>query len=177
MRVSKAFNSFQAMAALNFRMVPGSYVAANTTHIALFSGTPPTDDQLTALLFTTANQIAWSSTAIAAFATQSNFLGDVVLNQFIPVMDYDNNVFQLSFSSQPNIISVSTSGTPTWFLMRVTSTAAGGDAWNNFIAGTNGYVIMTGTVGDENSSADMRILGGSVTAAQPVRIADMRIKL
>ncbi|EBY9527524.1 hypothetical protein D5P86_00900 [Salmonella enterica subsp. enterica serovar Infantis] len=177
MRVSKAFNSLQAMVALNWRMVPGAYVAANTAHIALFSGTPPTDDQLAAMFSTTSGSTTWSSAAISQFATQSNFLGDVVLNQFIPNMDYDNNVLQLPFSSQPNLITVPTSGTPTWFLMRVTSVASAGDAWANFIAGTNCYVLMTGTVGDENSSADMRILGGTVTVAQPVRIADMRIKL
>lgn len=177
MRVSKAFNSLQAMVALNWRMVPGAYVAANTAHVALFSGTPPTDDQLTAMLSTASGSTTWSAAPISQFATLSNFLGDVVLNQFIPVMDYDNNILQLPFSSQPNLITIPTSGTPTWFLMRVTSVASAGDAWANFAAGTNCYVLMTGTVGDENSSADMRILGGAVTAAQPVRIADMRIKL
>ncbi|QZE56278.1 hypothetical protein pEaSNUABM3_00081 [Erwinia phage pEa_SNUABM_3] len=177
MRVSKAFNSLQGMIALNWRLVPGSAASANTVHIALFSGTPPTDDQLQAMLSTTNTMFTWSAAALSSFATQSNFLGDATLSSFVPNMDYDNNIINLPFSSQPNTMTIATSGTPTWFLMRVTSVASAGDSWTNFVAGTNCYALMTGTVGDENSTADLRILGGTVTAGQPVRVADMRIKL
>lgn len=176
MRVSKAYNTIQAQIALSFRMPPGSAIAAGIVHVALFSGTPPTDDQLQTLLATTNTMTSWSASLISAFATQSNFLGNVTLGAFTPTMDYDNNVFNLPLSAQPNLFTIATSGTPTWFMLRQCSAAITTDAWANFVQGTNLYNCLVGTVGDENSAADLKIVGGTVTAGQPVRVPDMRIK-
>ena len=176
MRVSKAYNTVQAQIALLGRLAPGNTVTAGFTHVALFSGTPPTDDQLQTLLGTTNTMTSWSATLIAAFATQTNFLGNVALGAYVPTMDYDNNVLNLPLSAQPNLFTIATSGTPTWFMLRQCSAAITQDAWANFVQGTNLYNCIIGTVGDENSAADLKIVGGTVTAGQPLRIPDMRIK-
>ncbi|QZE59659.1 hypothetical protein pEaSNUABM39_00079 [Erwinia phage pEa_SNUABM_39] len=175
MRVSKAYNSFMAMVAINTRLSPGSSSAANTTHIGLFNGTMPTDAQLSALITPIANAVTWSSATIAPFATATNFLGDLMCGAMPIVMDYDNNVIQLPFSAQQNLATIATSGTPTWFMMRL-SAASAADTFAGFAGGGTGYVIIVGTVGDENSTADLKIVGGTVTAGQPLRLADMRIK-
>jgi len=176
MRASKAYNSTQAMAALFQRLVPGSNVAANMIHVALFSGTPPTDDQLTALNAATASQFAWSAAAISAFAAQYQMLANCAVQAITPTMDYDNNILSLPIGGQSSLATVAAAGTPTWFMLRMTTTASSADTWAGFVAGGNATVIITGTVGDENSSADMRILGGTVALNQPVRLADLRIK-
>ena len=62
-------------------------------------------------------------------------------------------------------------------MMRLAQTVSAADTFAGFAAGATAYEIIVGTVGDENSAADMKILGGAVVAGQPVRIADMRIKL
>lgn len=175
MRVSKAYNSFMAMVSLNTRFSPGSNSAANTPHLALFNGAMPTDAQLMALTTVAANSITWTAAAIAPFATAANFLGNVMCGVMPIAMDYDNNVIQLPFSSQQNLMTIATSGTPTWFMMRL-SAAQAVDTFAGFSGGGVGYVVIVGTVGDENSTADLKILGGTVTAGQPVRASDMRIK-
>lgn len=177
MRVSKAYNTLQAQIALCFRMPPNSTIAAGIVHVALFSGTPPTDDQLQTMLATTNTMTSWSASLISAFATQTNFLGNVALGAFVPTMDFDNNVMNLPLSAQPNLFTIATSGTPTWFMLRQCSASITADAWANFVSGTNLYNCIVGTVGDENSAADLKIVGGTVTAGQPLRVPDMRIKL
>lgn len=175
MRVSKAYNSFMTMVALNTRFTPGASSAGNAPHIGLFNGTVPTDAQLSALMTTVANAITWSPAAIAPFATAANFLGDLMCGTMPIVMDYDNNVIQLPFSAQQNLATIATSGTPTWFMMRLAAAQAV-DTFAGFSGGGTGYVVIVGTVGDENSTADLKIMGGTVTAGQPLRLADMRIK-
>lgn len=176
MRVSKAYNTVQAMQSILARMAGGSAVTATACHVALFSGTPPTDDQLQAMIATANSQIAWTASTISAFATSANFLGDVALASFTPALDIDNNTLLIPLSAQANLATVASTGTPTWFMLRLTSATTATDTFVGFTTGTNAYVIITGTVGDENSAADMKVLGGTVTVGQPLRIADMRIK-
>lgn len=176
MRASKAYNSTQAMAALFQRMTPGSSIAANLIHVALFSGTPPTDDQLTALNTTTASQFTWTASTISAFAAQYQMLANCAVQAITPTMDYDNNILSLPLGGQSSLATVAAAGTPTWFMLRMTTAAQTSDAWGGFSNGNIATVVITGTVGDENSNADMRILGGTVALNQPVRLADLRIK-
>ncbi|QZE58984.1 hypothetical protein MPK64_gp081 [Erwinia phage pEa_SNUABM_16] len=176
MRISKAYNSFMAMAALNQRMPPNSNTAVNTIHVGLFSGTPPTDAQLSAMITTASTTAPWSASAISAFATAANFLGDVMCGVVPIAMDMDNNIMQIPLSAQANLATIAAAGTPTWFMMRLAQTASAADTFAGFTTGSNAYVIITGTVGDENSNADLKIVGGTVAMNQPLRIADLRIK-
>lgn len=176
MRASKAFNSSMAMAALFQRITSGANVGANLIHVALFSGTPPTDDQLTAMNAATASQFTWNAAAISAFAVQAQMLANCAVQSIMPVMDFDNNILSLPIGGQANLATVAAAGTPTWFMLRMTTTASASDNWAGFTAGGNATIVITGTVGDENSNADMKILGGTVALNQPVRLADLRIK-
>lgn len=176
MRASKAFNSSMAMAALFQRITVGASLGANLMHVALFSGTPPTDDQLTALNTTSASQFAWGSAVISGFALPSQMLANCVVQAITPTMDFDNNILSLPIGGQSNLATVVADGTPTWFMLRITTATSTSDSWAGFVAGANAAVIITGTVGDENSNADMKILGGTVALNKPVRLADLRIK-
>lgn len=176
MRVSAAFNSQQAMIALLPRLVPNTAVTDRTCHLALFSGPVPTDDQMMTLLGSAASVAPISAAAIASFATASNFLGSVALGSFTPVVDPDNMILQLPLSAQTNNIAVAASGTPTFFIFRQLTTAQTASTFDAFAATGNAYTLLWGTVGNENSQADMKIVGGTVTAGQAIRPSDIRIK-
>lgn len=174
MRTSKAYNTLQAMTALVSRFQPGATSNAAYIHIGLFSGEPPTDDKLMSIIGGASSAATWPSTTLTP---SENFLGDVALGSITPVMDFDNNILVLPFSAQANQITIAKSDIPTWFILRVSTTGNAADNWTGFSASAPVWAVVAGTVGDENSNADMKILGGAVTAGQPVRIADMRIKL
>lgn len=176
MRVSASFNSNQSLVNLLNRFVPGTAINDNLLHVGLFTGTMPTDDQINAMLVA-AQAISWSSTATSAFATSANFLGDVNCLSITPVIDTDALNFVLPLSAQANNFTIATSGTPTWFMARLCSAAQAGAAFANWAAGTNCYAMIYGTVGDENSTADLKIVTGTVTAGMPVRPSDIRIKI
>ncbi len=176
MRVSSAFNSQQAILSLLPRLGPNTTVSANTCHLALFSGPVPTDDQMMGLLYPLSSVAPMSAALIAAFAPSSAFLGDVALNSFIPTVDADNMIYQLPLSAQSNNIAIAASGTPTFFIFRQGSTAQPASTFDGFAAAGNAYTLLWGTVGNENSTADMKIVGGTVTAGQAIRPSDIRIK-
>ncbi|QZE55943.1 hypothetical protein pEaSNUABM52_00085 [Erwinia phage pEp_SNUABM_52] len=177
MRTAQAYNRNAGL--INQAQRLFGTVSANALHLALFSGTMPTDDQLTALLGTASQSVLWSAGTIAAFATTGNFLADVVFPQsFVPVTDIENMQMSFPLSAQTATFTAAQAGTPTWFLLRISSAAQTSDAWAGFSSGTNAYTIIVGTVGDENSAADLKIVGGAVTmnTLAPIRPMDLRLK-
>lgn len=174
MRVSQQLNRHQAMGTVVPALGPTA-LPNNTLHLALFSGTPPTDDQLLAMLGS--NQtVAWSTAAIAAFATATNFLADVTLLSHQFTFDPESMTLLLPMSTQANLFTVTKSDAPTWFMIRRTSGAAATDNFVGFTGGSTASAIIVGTVGDENSTADLKLVGGLVTTNTPVRVSDLRIK-
>ncbi|QYW04754.1 hypothetical protein MPK74_gp086 [Erwinia phage pEa_SNUABM_7] len=176
MRVSASFNSNQSLVNLLLRFVPNSTMLDNVLHVGLFNGTMPTDDQILALLGS--SQLpTWTAAAVAPFATASNFLGDLACLSIVPTIDPDALSLVIPLSSQANNFVIATSGTPTWFMMRLCAAASAGSAFANWSASTTCSALVWGTVGDENSTADLKIVGGTVTANVAVRPSDIRIKL
>lgn len=68
-------------------------------------------------------------------------------------------------------------GTPTFFIALRTS-AAGTDAstWAAFTSGSAVDEIMIGTVGNEDSDAELKLVGGSIVIGQGYRMTDLNIQ-
>lgn len=175
MRVSPDFNRINANACV-LSLMNGSIPQARL-HIALFSGTPPTDDRLITML-TTASSVYWGgATIIAEWATSANLLADLNVHAVTSVVDAETMTWNLPLSVQAGQFVVAQAGTPTWFMARyTTSSAQGNGAFTDFCSGGIAQCIITGTVGDENSNAELKIVGGTVALNAPVRAADLRIK-
>lgn len=173
MRVSPDFNRINANACV-LPLMNGN-IPQGRLHIALFSGTPPTDDRLITML-TTASSIPNISSAIAEWATSANFLADLNVQAVTSVVDVETMTWNVPLSVQAGQFVVAQAGTPTWFMARYTTSAQGNNAFTDFYSGGNAQCIITGTVGDENSNAELKIVGGTVALNAPVRAADLRIK-
>ncbi len=174
MRVAQDFNRHQALLGVVPRI--NAALATGQLHIALFSGTPPTDAQLQSLMDTSNGTFVWNPTKLAAFATSANFLADVAVDVFTPVFDASTLTHVLPISQQANNMVVSANGTPTWFLARYAAASTTTADFTNFAKADTGYVCLSGTVGDENSSADLRIAGGVVSTTVQLRPMDLRFK-
>lgn len=173
MRVSPDFNRINANACV-LALMNGN-IPQGRLHIALFSGTPPTDDRLITIL-TTASSVPWGTSAIAEWATSANFLADLNVQAVTSVVDVETMTWNVPLSVQAGQFVVAQAGTPTWFMARYTTSAQGNNAFSDFYSGSNAQCIITGTVGDENSNAELKIVGGTVALNAPVRAADLRIK-
>lgn len=174
MRVSPDFNRINANACV-LPLMNGN-IPQGRLHIALFSGTPPTDDRLITML-TTASSVPWGGASIIAeWATATNFLADLNVQAVTGVVDVETMTWSVPLSVQAGQFVVAKAGTPTWFMARYTSSAQSNTAFTDFCSGSTAQCIITGTVGDENSNAELKIVGGTVALNAPVRAADLRIK-
>lgn len=173
MRVSPDYNRINASACILSLM--NGPISQSRLHIALFSGTPPTDDRLITMV-TTASSITNISSAIAEWATSANFLADLNVQAVTSVVDVETMTWNVPLSVQAGQFVVAQAGTPTWFMARYTRSTSGGNAFSDFYSGGELFGIITGTVGDENSDAELKIVGGTVALNAPVRAADLRIK-
>ena len=173
MRVSPDFNRINANACV-LALMNGN-IPQGRLHIALFSGTPPTDDRLITML-STSSSVSWGPSAIAEWATSANFLADLNVQAVTSVVDVETMTWNVPLSVQAGQFVVAQAGTPTWFMARYTTSAQGNNAFTDFYSGGNAQCIITGTVGDENSNAELKIVGGTVALNAPVRAADLRIK-
>ena len=173
MRVSPDFNRINANACV-LALMNGN-IPQGRLHIALFSGTPPTDDRLITMLGTTP-YVPWGGNTISEWATMANFLADLNVQAVTGVVDVDTMTWNVPLSVQAGQFVVAQAGTPTWFMARYTASTSGNNAFTDFCYGGNALCIITGTVGDENSNAELKIVGGTVALNAPVRAADLRIK-
>jgi hypothetical protein len=173
MRVSPDFNRINANACV-LALMNGN-IQQGRLHIALFSGTPPTDDRLITMLGTTP-YVPRGGNTISEWATMANFLADLNVQAVTSVVDVETMTWNVPLSVQAGQFVVAQAGTPTWFMARYTSSAQSNTAFTDFYSGGTAQVIITGTVGDENSNAELKIVGGTVALNAPVRAADLRIK-
>lgn len=173
MRVSPDFNRINANACV-LPLMNGN-IPQGRLHIALFSGTPPTDDRLITML-TSLSSVPWGTSTIAEWATAANFLADLNVQTVVSVVDVETMTWNVPLSVQAGQFVVAQAGTPTWFMARYTRSTSGGNAFSDFYSGGELFGIITGTVGDENSDAELKIVGGTVALNAPVRAADLRIK-
>jgi len=83
----------------------------------------------------------------------------------------------INFTAVTTDLIGAANGTPTFFIALRTS-AAGTDAstWAAFISGTAVDEIMIGTVGNEDSDAELKLVGGSIVIGQGYRMTDLNIQ-
>lgn len=94
-----------------------------------------------------------------------------IFDDAIPVLsEGTTKVLQLSSVDQDVVGLVD--GTPTWFYFRVSDTTTTSANLSGLQAGNAIYYIV-GTVGNETSDADLRILGGQVKQSQTYRCTDL----
>ncbi|WOL24650.1 hypothetical protein fHeYen902_304c [Yersinia phage fHe-Yen9-02] len=159
--------------------------AGNTTHIGVFSGDAATiTTAMKAYYRDTAKPLTnpsnlevWDASTLATFGlTDTNFLGVFVCNEAV-TRTIDSVTGSLTFNLSAtggDLISLK-SGTPSVFVLRYSTVASSTVSFASFAASSGANVIMFGTVGDENSEADLKILGGALTQGQHYRMTDLTI--
>ena len=154
--------------------------AAPTTVMMLFSGTVPTAAQLLAAADTITGQIKYDT--LVANSTGRQLLAYCCYKEsLIPeVRGPDHIVFPLTKAEAQGLVV--NEGTPTWFVFgAVKSTATGilnkAAATPETVSGVKlGFTVM-GTVGNESSNADMKIVGGAITSGAPYKFLDLDVTL
>lgn len=92
--------------------------------------------------------------------------------------DYSvNRKVNVNFTAVTTDLIGAAAGTPTFFIALRTS-AAGTDAstWAAFISGTYVDDFIIGTVGNEDSDADLKLVGGSIVSGQGYRFTDLNVQ-
>lgn len=112
---------------------------------------------------------------------QAQFLGNINFTNAAtrkPVVTHDvvARKIGVSFSNITTDLLGIAVGTPTFFIALGTSTAStDASSWAAFISGTYAYSVIIGTVGDEDSNAEMKLVGGKIVAGQGYRFTDLAI--
>lgn len=112
---------------------------------------------------------------------QAQFLGNINFTTAVtrkPVVTHDAVARKIgvSFSNITTDLLGIAVGTPTFFIA-ISTASVGTDAssWAAFISGGNAYSVIIGTVGDEDSNAEMKLVGGKIVAGQGYRFTDLAI--
>ncbi len=154
--------------------------------VGLFTGTLP---NVIAVPDTTnqAHQLTPTQLFVALGITSSQFLGcqnysttagrkpNVTIGRNA---DYTvNRKLNVNFTPVTTDLVGMASGTPTFFIGLRTS-AAGTDAssWAAMISGSYVDEFIIGTVGNEDSDADLKLVGGSVVGGQGYRFTDLNLQ-
>ena len=94
-----------------------------------------------------------------------------------PITKVKNRKINVNFTAVTTDLIGAANGTPTFFIALRTS-AAGTDAstWAAFTSGTAVDEIMIGTVGNEDSDAELKVVGGVIVSGQGYRMTDLNIQ-
>lgn len=158
---------------------------ATTSAIMLYKGAVPTMAEFNTLVggpnfqdATTTNREPYLNYQDLAEARKTDYLGGVTVRVRPDSMLIDPVTLEIRYAQAMGFTSafsttgnthgthILASGTPTWFIAALNNAAAINLANQNPIASTAGQIVfgLMGTVGDEKSQADLRILGGQVFA-------------
>lgn len=156
------------------------FSASFLSKIGLFTGTMPALNNLPPNInqggmLTVAQMLTDLGVLQAQFLGSINFSNNVSRK---PVLTHDITARKIgvSFSSITTDLIGAVAGTPTFFIAIGTS-SAGTDAssWAAFISGTYAYSVIIGTVGDEDSTAEMKLVGGHIAVGQGYRFTDLAL--
>jgi len=144
--------------------------------LVLFDGTPPTKAEFEAQLSTLESSEGLISGAALKTWTDSISATPMAVGKYGSGLIADllgPRDFKYSISRQYENVDVLVEGAPTWFMFITwnTTTQIGYDG-SGTIAG-----IMIGSVGDELSSADMKVRGGSISQSVPLRGNDIEMRV
>lgn len=157
------------------------------TSIALFSKSlVELDVAIAAINVTYINTLGFTplvaTLAPALGVVEADCLGVITLPAYTPTIE---NVFAIPLSTIIADLKGLVTGTPVSFCLRCSDISMTApyyqtfSGWANFggspVANMYAEFIITGTVGDETSSADLRLLGGHITKDQSYQVSDLII--
>lgn len=152
-----------------------------TVVMMVFSGTVPTASQLLAAANSVTGQIDYA--ALTANSPDRQLLVYCCYKEDLTptVRGPDHIVFPLTTAAAQGLVV--NAGTPTWFLFgnvkstnvsTITNTASGSP---ETVTGTKLGFTVLGTVGNESSTADMKIVGGTITTGAPYKFLDLDVTI
>lgn len=153
--------------------------------VGLFSGAMP-DLILPAAI--AQNMIITPTAFLAALGvTQSQFLGCQHYSRTagrLPTVTVGKNAdgsrnrkININFTAVTTDLIGAANGTPTFFIgLRSSNVATDASTWAAFISGTGVDDIIIGTCGNEDSDAELKVVGGSIVTGQGYRMTDMNIQ-
>ena len=151
---------------------------ANFTSIGFFKGAVPDLDTAVAQLTAGTNVINALTLANALGATTDNCLAVMRLPLMTPSYDPAMNVWRIGLSSLTGNVPGLATGVPTFAVIRQGTAVGATDTWSGgFANGVGVSNALVATVGDENSSAELRILGGQIISGQSYRMTDLQFSL
>lgn len=88
-----------------------------------------------------------------------------------------NRKINVNFTAVTTDLIGAANGTPTFFIaMRASSTGTDASTWAAFTSGSGVDEIIIGTVGNEDSDAELKLVGGSIVVGQGYRMTDLNIQ-
>lgn len=151
-------------------------IALNTLHIGLFKG----EQQPMQRLFDNSapsNIYTWTNIATQLGLVQSNFLGSISCPALTPIFNPTARTLTLPLAPIAANLVGRADGVPTYYVARI-GTANAANTWAGFnAAGTITGALWTGTVGDEDSDAELRFVSGEIKLDQAYRFLDLSIQI
>lgn len=94
-----------------------------------------------------------------------------------PVTKVKNRKININFTAVTTDLIGAANGTPTFFIaLRTGATGTDASTWAAFTSGSTVDAIMIGTVGNEDSDAELKLVGGSIVIGQGYRMTDLNIQ-
>ena len=88
-----------------------------------------------------------------------------------------NRKVNVNFTAVTTDLIGAGNGTPTFFIaLRTSSAGTDASTWAAFTSGTSVDEIMIGTVGNEDSDAELKVVGGVIVSGQGYRMTDLNIQ-
>ena len=144
--------------------------ASKNKFVALYSGPVPTKEQLRSVVGGSGNI---DLQALRELSVGRTLLG-MIPNFTAAVNAYvSGGQLVIPFSAASLRVTPIVEGTPTWFLYATASSAV----TNAETGSAQLYMPIVGTVGDENSSADMIIVGGNLLTGVNYQLMDIKLNL
>lgn len=153
--------------------------------IGLFSGTMP--DLTLPSTLTQAHLLTPAQLMTALGVVQAQFLGcqnysttagrRPTVTVGLNADGSKNRKVNVNFTAVTTDLVGAVAGTPTFFIA-LRTTAAGTDAstWAAMTSGTYVDDVIIGTVGNEDSDAELKLVGGSIVVGQGYRMTDINIQ-
>ncbi|AXG66478.1 hypothetical protein JA13_075 [Dickeya phage vB_DsoM_JA13] len=153
--------------------------------VGLFSGTMP--DLVLPATIAQNMTIAPGTFLTALGITQAQFLGCQHYSTTVgrrPVVTIGKNAdgsrnrkINVNFTAVTTDLIGAANGTPTFFVaMRSSASVTDASTWATFIGGTSVDDIIIGTCGNEDSDAELKIVGSNIVLGQGYRMTDLNIQ-
>ena len=166
-----------------FKFMPYAAYLSSITNLAsgvhkfaaVYAGTPPTKAQILAATDAATGNIKWDS--LRSVMTDRVLLAYVnTAKPLIAVRDA-NDAARIPLAALDTPAVVVANGTPTWYIYGhlVQGAFSGTDTPETITSVQMGNCVV-GSVGDENSSADVQIVGGTISTTNGYTFMDLPLK-